>query len=70
MLQTLVYLAAAVGAVLLITWVVPPGTSVVPVVILVGALFLALTTAPHGPAAVASVLDAVARLTRAMRSGR
>lgn len=67
MLETLVYLLAAVGTVLLLTWLTPPEIPLRQAVLLVGALFLALATARHGPAAIASVLDAAARLLQSWK---
>ena len=64
MLETLVYLAAAIATIAILVKLAPPGTSVIRLVTAAIALVAVLATARHGPTALVDVLDALARLLR------
>lgn len=62
MLETLVYLAAAVIATVILVKITPPGTSAIALIGAAIAFTAVLAAARHGPNAVVTVLDALARL--------
>lgn len=64
MLETLLYLAAAVATITILVKLAPLGASVIGLVAAAIALVAVLATARHGPKALVDVLDALARLLR------
>lgn len=64
MLETLIYLTAAVATIAILVKLTPPGTSVIQLVAAAVALVAVLATARHGPRALIDVFDALARLLR------
>lgn len=64
MLETLIYLAAAVIATTILSRILPPGTSLLSLTLAVGLLTALLAAARHGPTAIIGVIDAIGRLMR------
>ncbi len=62
MLETLIYLAAAIVSIVVLTTITPPGTSPIALILLAIAFVAVLATARHGPTALVGVLDALSRL--------
>ncbi len=62
MLETLVYLTAAVAATAVLTVVAPPTIPLLHLIAAVGLLTLLLAVARHGPTAIVTILDALTRL--------
>lgn len=62
MLETLIYLAATIISIVVLTKTNPPGTSPIALILLAIAFVAVLAAARHGPTALVTVLEALSRL--------